>query len=84
MELLTWVMANGSGVDVAIFVMGLPVAYLAWHNMKRNKVLTEKYNQIDKLTLLNSFLLADLTRKKIVKIHRNGDYEIVNPLNQKD
>jgi len=67
-----------------IFLMGLPVAYLAWANFKRNKILTEKYNQLDKLTLLNSFLLGDLTGKKIVKIHRNGDYEIVNPLNQKD
>lgn len=67
-----------------IFLMGLPVAYLSWANMKRNKELTKALSQLDKLTLLNSFLLSDLTGKKIVKIHRNNDYEIVNPLNQKD
>lgn len=67
-----------------VFLMGIPVAYLAWTNMKRNKELTIKYNQLDKLTLLNSFLITQLNGESVVKIHRNGDYEILNPLNKKD
>jgi len=40
-------------------------------------MLSGKYNQLDKLLLL----VCDRSHRDMVKIHRNGDYEIVQPLN---
>jgi len=40
--------------------------------------LSSNYNQMDKLLLL----VCDRSHRDLVKIHRNGDYEIVNPLNK--
>ena len=83
MQLINMLISMGATPAVlVVFLMGLPIAYLAWSNMKRNKELTLKYNQLDKLTLLNSFLISQLNGESVVKIHRNGDYEILNPLNK--
>ncbi len=40
--------------------------------------LSGKYNQLDKLLLL----VCDRSHRDVVNIHRNGDYEIVQPLNE--
>ena len=42
--------------------------------------LSGKYNQLDKLLLL----VCDRSHRDLVKIHRNGDYEIVQPLNSEE
>ena len=84
MQLLDFIISNGGIVDVMLLLMGIPVAAVARINYKNNRILADKYNQIDKLTLLNSFLISDIIGKKVVKVHRNGDYEIINPLNEKN
>lgn len=40
--------------------------------------MSSKYNQMDKLLLL----VCDRSHRDLVKIHRNGDYEIAQPLNK--
>ena len=42
------------------------------------KVMQHQVRQLDKLVLL----LCDRVARDAVKIHRSGDYEIVNPLNK--
>jgi len=90
-----WITTHGSPVDAVIIFMGLLVVWLIRYLVKSQKAqnvrmweevkeLKQKYSQLDKLTLLNSFMISDITDKKFVKIHRNGDYEILNPLNKSE
>ena len=44
--------------------------------------LAYKYAQLDKLNLVHAHIISDRLGIKTVKIHRNGDFEIINPLNQ--
>jgi len=90
-----WITTHGSPVDAVIIFMGMLVVWLIryivksqraqnvrmWNEIKESK---QKYNQLDKLTLLNSFLIAQINGESVVKIHRNGDYEILNPLNKSE
>ena len=75
-----WIMTNGTLPDLILLFMGIPVAWLALANRKRNRMLTEKYHQIDKLTLVHSWIINLKLDVKTVKMHRNGDHEIVNPI----
>ena len=90
-----WIATHGSPVDAVIIFMGMLVVWLIRYLVKSQrsqnirmwdeiKEVKQKYNQLDKLTLLNSFIISDFTGKKVVKIHRNGDYEILNPLNKNE
>ena len=83
MMILDWISTHGSPVDAVIIFMGMLVVWLIrylvqsqkahnvrmWSEVKELKI---KYNQLDKLTLLNSFLIAEMNGKSVVKIHRNG------------
>jgi len=75
-----WIMTNGTLADLIIIAMGVPVAWLAITNRKSNRSLTDKYHQIDKLTLVHSWIINLKLGVKTVKQHRNGDYEIANPI----
>jgi len=44
------------------------------------KCLRTQYNQLDKLSLL----MASKIDPRMVRIHRNGNYEIVHPFNNHD
>jgi len=90
-----WIATHGSPVDAVIIFLGMLVVWLIRYLVKSQraqnvrmwaeiKEVKQKYNQLDKLTLLNSFLISDITGKKVVKIHRNGDYQIINPSNNEN
>ncbi len=69
---------GASTMDYIIIGMGsVVVAFCGFLYLKIMK-LFGKYHQIDKLLLL----VCDRSHRDLVKIHRNGDYEIKNPLNK--
>lgn len=72
---------NASPADYFNFVLGLFVVAYVVILAKRQKVLDEKYRQLDKLNLVHAYIIADKLKVNTVKIHRSGDYEITNPLN---
>ena len=93
--ILEWIATHGSPVDAVIIFMGMLVVWLIRYIVKSQKAqnarmwaeikeVKQKYNQLDKLTLLNSFLISQLNGESVVKVHRNGDYEILNPLNKNE
>ena len=44
--------------------------------------LSGKYHQIDKMVLLHSWIIRIKLKVTTFKIHRNGDYEILDPINE--
>jgi hypothetical protein len=69
---------GASPMDYIIIGMGFPVvAFCGFLYLKIMK-LFGKYHQLDKLILL----ICWMSELDLVKIHRNGDYEIKNPLNK--
>jgi len=46
------------------------------------KNLAHENRQLDKLVLIHGHIIKDKLKIKTVKIHRSGDYEIVQPLNE--
>ena len=77
---INWIIANGNVVDLILLLMGIPVAWQAMNNRKINKLNTHRFHQLDKLTLVHSWIINLKLGVKTVKTHRNGDYEIVNPI----
>ncbi len=75
-----WIMTNGTMADLIILTMGIPVAWLALANRKSNRLMTEKYHKIDKLVLVHSWIIHLKLGVKTVKHHRDGDHEIINPI----
>jgi hypothetical protein len=78
--MLTEIMAHigASPMDYIIIGMGFPVvAFCGFLYLKIMK-LFGKYHKLDKLILLVCYI----SNLDLVKIHRNGDYEIKNPLNK--
>lgn len=73
---------KASPADYFIFVLGMLVVVYVIILSKRQKVLDRKYQQLDKLNLVHAYILADKLKVNTVKIHRSGDYEITNPLNE--
>ncbi len=45
------------------------------------KNLAHENRQLDKLVLIHGHIIKDKLGIKTVKVHRSGDYEIVQPLN---
>ena len=69
---------GASTMDYIIIGMGsVVVAFCGFLYLKIMKVFG-KYHQLDKLILLVCYISS----LDLVKIHRNGDYEIKNPLNK--
>ncbi len=79
LEILT--ILKASPADYVIFLLGMLVVVYVIILSKRQKVLDRKYQQLDKLNLVHAYIIADKLKVKSVKIHRSGDYEITNPLN---
>ena len=73
---------NALPADYFNFVLGLMVVAYVVILAKRQKALDRKYQQLDKLNLVHAYIIADKLNIKTVKIHRSGDYEITNPLNE--
>jgi len=72
---------KASPADYFIFALGMLVVVYVIILSKRQKVLDRKYQQLDKLNLVHAYIIADKLKVNTVKIHRSGDYEITNPLN---
>jgi predicted ferric reductase len=72
---------KASPADYFNFALGLLVVAYVIILSKRQKVLDRKYQQLDKLNLVHAYIIADKLKVNTVKIHRSGDYEITNPLN---
>jgi hypothetical protein len=47
----------------------------------RIQALSGKYHQLDKLILVHAWIINIKLGRMTVKQHRNGDYEIVEPMN---
>jgi len=73
---------KASPADYFNFALGLLVVAYVIILSKRQKALDRKYQQLDKLNLVHAYIIADKLKVNTVKIHRSGDYEIVNPLNE--
>ena len=73
---------KASPADYFNFALGLLVVAYVIILSKRQKVLDRKYQQLDKLNLVHAYIIADKLKVNTVKIHRSGDYEITNPLNE--
>jgi hypothetical protein len=78
-------------VDIIIIVMGASAMAVARYRSSgqsgditslkaRVKQVEFELKQLDKLTLLLSFIIHIKTGVKVVKHHRTGEYEIVNPI----
>jgi len=78
--MLTEIMASlgASDMDYIIIGMGSVVVFFCGFLYTRIMKLFTVYHQLDKLLLL----VCDRSHRDLVKIHRNGDYEIKNPLNK--
>ena len=82
-EILTRILnlLGANAADYFIFSMGMVVVFFVVMLYRKHKVLTDKYNQLDKLNLLHGYIIKDKLGITTVKVHRSGDYEIVQPLN---
>ena len=65
---------------VVFLMMGMAVAGLSLFNWYNNKRLAHKYHQIDKTVIRLCDHVYMLGGPRIVRNHRNGDHEIINPL----
>jgi hypothetical protein len=78
--MLAEIMASLGASDMDYIIIGMGsvvVAFCGFLYIKIMKVFG-KYHQLDKLILLVCYI----SHRDLVKIHRNGDYEIKNPLNK--
>lgn len=74
---LNWLPDLLRSPDVAVFViicLVLSVAYL-WYRIRS---LSYQYHQHDKIL----FVVSSEVVPHLIHVHRNGDYELVNPLNR--
>lgn len=88
MEFFEYIWREGTTTDLFIFLLGLGVAAVVVFNFLALRRLQNKYHQLDKLNLMLAHeinwlkILIGLPDGSLVKIHRNGDYEITHPLNK--
>ena len=68
--------------DYFIFALGMLVVVYLVMLTKRVKNIEGKYHQLDKLNLVHAYIISDKLKVDTVEIHRSGDYEITNPLNE--
>jgi len=78
--MLAEIMAELGASPMDYIIMGMGSAVVAFCGFLYLKIMKVfgKYHQLDKLILLVCFI----SKLDLVKIHRNGDYEIKNPLNK--
>jgi len=69
---------GASPMDYLAIGMGVPVVFFCGFLYTRIMKLFAVFHQMDKLLLL----VCDRSHRDLVNIHRNGDYEIKNPLNK--
>jgi hypothetical protein len=74
-----WLIGIGARPIDLVFIFIL--VSVRWHDMREIKRLRHMVTQHDKLILVQAWLLKIKLGINTVNVHRTGDYEIVNPLN---
>jgi hypothetical protein len=72
----TWIIDLMSGT-VTDYVL-VCLVFFSVFLYRKVMVFIGKYHQLDKIVLL----VCDRSHRDLIRIHRNGDYEINNPLNK--
>ena len=73
---------KASPADYFIFLMGMLVVLYLIFQSKRIKKLEHDNRQLDKLVLVHAHIIASELKVRTVKIHRSGDFEIAQPINE--
>jgi len=68
------------GLTTEQLVISLLICAVIYLNIRIGR-LSYKYTQLDKLILVHAYIIHYELGIKTVEVHRNGDYEITNPVN---
>jgi hypothetical protein len=73
---LSWVDLS---IEQLVMTLLIVAVYLLY---KELKLVRHKYAQLDKLVFAHSLIINTKLGVKTIKIHRSGDYEIAQPINE--
>ena len=73
---------QASPADYFVFFCGMLVVMWILLLVKRVKEVERANRQLDKLVLLHGHIIRDRLGITTVKVHRSGDYQIEQPLNE--
>lgn len=80
MDLINLAVEHPREALIVILMMGMAVAFLAMFNFYKNIKLAKKYQKLNTLVARVCDGLYSVTGTRLIRQHRNGDYEQINPL----
>ena len=80
MDLINLAIEHPKEALIVILMMGMAVALLALYNFYKNIKLAKKYEKLNTLLARVCDGLYAVTGTRLIKQHREGDYEQSNPL----
>ena len=72
-------------VALLFFVIALQfkfIHYLYKRSNEQHQLFMDRYRQLDKLVFAHALILSNKLGVRTIKVHRSGDYEPHNPINE--